>query len=425
MTVTIAPVAVPSVSPAANHDAAAAASAGASAGSGAGSSGRSGRSGAESAGAAPAKTYAQVAEHMAGVQVTSRPQAAHASAEAGSKAGESSPASQQRLSLGKDLPSLGQVPAATVASSPQQALPAVVAAVAPGQDASKSSHGGHHGVKKMASTTSSTPTPTAAPWAAPLPLPTQAMALSSGTAAGQDNPARMSVKMSAATSTATTTTIATGGHGSTTPDPAHLALLAASAAANKHGDAVPGQVTAAADGGSKLPPLPVGLPLSVQAATATATPTTAAPVLQAQVAVPPGSEHFAQALAQHLVVLAGQQVQTARLHLSPPEMGPIAVEIRLHDAGRVEVALQVSHPQTHEVLRQSADTLQGVFQNQGLQLHLQLSGGQGQGQQAPTREEWLQLTQNGGAAPVEAGTVQPLAAQIQALHRDTLLDTYA
>ncbi len=422
MTVTIAPVAVPSVSPAANHDTAAAAGAGVSAGSGTGSGVGSG---VESAGAVPAKTYAQVAEHLAGVQVTSRRQAARASAEAGSKAGESSPASQQRLSLGKDLPSLGQVPAATVASSPQQALPAVVAAVAPGQDASKSSHGGHHGVKKMASTTSSTPTPTAAPWAAPLPLPTQAMALSSGTAAGQDNPARMSVKMSAATSTATTTTIATGGHGSTTPDPAHLALLAASAAANKHGDAVPGQVTAAADGGSKLPPLPVGLPLSVQAATATATPTTAAPVLQAQVAVPPGSEHFAQALAQHLVVLAGQQVQTARLHLSPPEMGPIAVEIRLHDAGRVEVALQVSHPQTHEVLRQSADTLQGVFQNQGLQLHLQLSGGQGQGQQAPTREEWLQLTQNGGAAPVEAGTVQPLAAQIQALHRDTLLDTYA
>ena len=423
MTVTIAPVAVPSVSPAANHDAAAAAGAGASAGSGAGSSGRSG---AESAGAAPAKTYAQVAEHLAGVQVTSRRQAAHASAEAGSNAGESSPASQQRLSLGKDLPSLGQVPAATVVSSLQQEAPAVVVAVAPGQGASKSPHDNHHGAKKMASTTSSTST--AAPWTVPLPLSTPAMALPSASAAGLDSSARMSAKMSAATSTATTTTIATGGHGSTTPDPAHLALLAASAAANKHGDAVPGQVTAAADGGSKLPPLPVGLPLSVQAATATATPpptTTAAPVLQAQVAVPPGSEHFSQALAQHLVVLAGQQVQTARLHLSPPEMGPIAVEIRLHDAGRVEVALQVSHPQTHEVLRQSADTLQGVFQNQGLQLHLQLSGGQGQGQQAPTREEWLQLTQNGGAAPVEAGTVQPLAAQIQALHRDTLLDTYA
>ncbi len=159
---------------------------------------------------------------------------------------------------------------------------------------------------------------------------------------------------------------------------------------------------------------------------AAAAPSAATTALNTQLGTPVESPHFQQALAQHLIILAGQQVQTARLHVSPPQLGPIAVEIHLHDGGRIEVAMQVSHPLTHEVLRQSADSLQGIFQGQGLQLQLQLSGGQGQGQQAPSREEWLHMTQNGAtAATVDVGQGQALTAQVRALHSDALLDTYA
>ena len=420
MTVTIAPVATPAVLPASSHETSAAGS------------------GDPAASAAAKTTYAQVAERLAadvralsqgktgsGDQAPKSPQQEAATSVATGK----SPAWQQRLPIGKDLPSTGHTSAA-ISGTLRQPVPPIVAAATqvpvatptptstPVRLAAKPRHEAHQGAKKMTHTA-----PLVAPsatWSPPLPVPVSGSPVLSATSATPANHPD-------ATASTGGGAVTSGAPHPASPDPTHVALLATAAAvATKNTDALPGKVTAAGPSGVAAPAAtPAWSPMLPGAALPHAAAAAASGTVQAQIAVPADSAHFPQALAQHLVVLAGQQVQTARLHLSPPDMGPIAVEIRLHDAGRVDVALQVSHPLTHEVLRQSADTLQGVFQNQGLQLNLQLSGGQGQGQQAPTREEWLQLTQNGGTTPVDATMAQPLVAQIQALHRDTLLDTYA
>ncbi len=420
MTVTIAPVATPAVLPASSHETSAAGS------------------GDPAASAAAKTTYAQVAERLAadvralsqgktgsGDQAPKSPQQEAATSVATGK----SPAWQQRLPIGKDLPSTGHTSAA-ISGTLRQPVPPIVAAATqvpvatptptstPVRLAAKPRHEAHQGAKKMTHTA-----PLVAPsatWSPPLPVPVSGSPVLSATSATPANHPD-------ATASTGGGAVTSGAPHPASPDPTHVALLATAAAvATKNTDALPGKVTAAGPSAVAAPAAtPAWSPMLPGAALPHAAAAAASGTVQAQIAVPADSAHFSQALAQHLVVLAGQQVQTARLHLSPPDMGPIAVEIRLHDAGRVDVALQVSHPLTHEVLRQSADTLQGVFQNQGLQLNLQLSGGQGQGQQAPTREEWLQLTQNGGTTPVDATMAQPLVAQIQALHRDTLLDTYA
>ena len=420
MTVTIAPVAAPAVLPASSHET------------------NAGGSGDPAASAAAKTTYAQVAERLAadvwalsqgktgsGDQAPKSPQQEAATSAATGK----SPAWQQRLPIGKDLPSTGHTSAA-ISGTLRQPVPPIVAAATqvpvatptptstPVRLAAKPRHEAHQGAKKMTHTA-----PLVAPsatWSPPLPVPVSGSPVLSATSAAPAN-------HSDATASTGGGAVTSGAPHPASPDPAHAVLLATAAAvATKNTDALPGKVTAAGPSAVAAPAAtPAWSPMLPGAALPHAAAAAASGTVQAQIAVPADSAHFPQALAQHLVVLAGQQVQTARLHLSPPDMGPIAVEIRLHDAGRVDVALQVSHPLTHEVLRQSADTLQGVFQNQGLQLNLQLSGGQGQGQQAPTREEWLQLTQNGGTTPVDATMAQPLVAQIQALHRDTLLDTYA
>ncbi|NNM52995.1 MAG: hypothetical protein HKM02_12360 [Pseudomonadales bacterium] len=136
---------------------------------------------------------------------------------------------------------------------------------------------------------------------------------------------------------------------------------------------------------------------------------------------------FSSALGQHLLILAGQQVQTARLHVSPPELGPIAVEIRMQSHNQVSVSMMVSHASTHEVLAQSMGALHDSFAAQGMQLQTSLSGGQGQGQgqQAPTRDEWLHSTQAPSGSTMDSAKITPLAHAASSLNSQSLLDLYA
>ncbi len=148
---------------------------------------------------------------------------------------------------------------------------------------------------------------------------------------------------------------------------------------------------------------------------------------EVQVQTPVMDSQFSSALGQHLLILTGQQVQTARLHVSPPELGPIAVEIRMQSHDQVSVSMVVSHASTHEVLSQSLGALHDSFAAQGMQLQTSLSGGQGQGQgqQAPTREEWLHSTQAPSGSSAEIAKMSPLAQAANSLNSQSLLDLYA
>ncbi len=150
---------------------------------------------------------------------------------------------------------------------------------------------------------------------------------------------------------------------------------------------------------------------------------TGVPSNTAKISAPLGSAAFDAALGQHLLMMAGNGTPTARIHLTPAELGPIAVEVRLLAQNQVAVTMMVSHSQTHQVLQQSLVHLQEAFQAQGMQLQTSLSGGQGNGQQAPGREEWLHNTQSGASALLSPSV--ELAQAAKAVNQSSLLDTYA
>ncbi len=136
---------------------------------------------------------------------------------------------------------------------------------------------------------------------------------------------------------------------------------------------------------------------------------------------------FSQALGQHLVMMVGQNVSSARIHVSPQELGPIAVEIRMQGQGQVHVSMLVNNNTTHQVLQQALPQLHDLFQAQGMNMQASLSGGQGQGQggqQAPTREEWLMNTQ-AGPGSVSIAAPLALAQSARSVDRQGALDLYA
>ncbi len=166
---------------------------------------------------------------------------------------------------------------------------------------------------------------------------------------------------------------------------------------------------------------------AVMAGLAHSTPSLSASPMDTSIQTPVQSPDFGQALGQHLVMMVGQKVSSARIHVTPQEMGPIAVEIRMQGQGQVNVSMLVSHSTTHQALQQALPHLHDLFQAQGMNMQASLTGGQGQGQggqQAPTREEWLMNTQAGpGAVSV---TVPPSLTQTaQRIDRAGALDLYA
>lgn len=149
----------------------------------------------------------------------------------------------------------------------------------------------------------------------------------------------------------------------------------------------------------------------------------AAPRIEATINTPVGEKGWSHALADNLVFLAKQEVQTARLHVTPPDMGPIAVEIRYNDKSSVDVTLLAGHSTTRESMQQSLSTLKDAFSQQGMQIRTDIGGGQQGGQQAPTREEWLSATTSPGVVRV-ASSDSSLHQQAASLNSESLLDYY-
>lgn len=130
------------------------------------------------------------------------------------------------------------------------------------------------------------------------------------------------------------------------------------------------------------------------------------------------------AMGEHMVFLASQQLSSARLHLTPADMGPIAVEIR-YEGSKVDVSFIAGHGQTRDVLQQAMPELKDAFSSQGMQLRADVSGG-GQGQQAPTREEWLMEVAARNTVLADGNNdIEGLEQQARSLNSDSLLDFYA
>ncbi len=113
---------------------------------------------------------------------------------------------------------------------------------------------------------------------------------------------------------------------------------------------------------------------SLQQATASPTALQSAAPPAATAAASPGmvtvqleNPAFASQLGQNLATLVSQDVQQARIQVSPQGLGPIDIQLHVSN-GVVDVNFAVQHPQTVHAIQQTLPQLDSLMTAQGLQL---------------------------------------------------------
>ncbi len=142
--------------------------------------------------------------------------------------------------------------------------------------------------------------------------------------------------------------------------------------------------------------------------------------LRSEIAVPFRQPGWDEALGNRVVWLAGQQVKSAELHLNPPELGPIDVQIHVTDnethiefgasQAVVREAIEAALPKLREMLSASGLTLADVNVSQQWLAHGR--------QQSANGEAPRQFAERDGHVPAAAQAL-PLPA------RHGLVDLYA
>lgn len=201
-------------------------------------------------------------------------------------------------------------------------------------------------------------------------------------------------------------------HGTTAPA-ADAAGAAATAAGASPDAALPGDALATAgtalrdaaherDGGSPQDfrsELLAASPHTAAPAQTAHTPAAAAPQTTPHlldIGSAPGSAQFGQDLGQHVVWLSGQDLKQARIQLHPRDLGPVNVDVKLHN-DRVDVSFAVQHPGTVHALQQTLPQLDSMLAQHGLSL------GQAQVDQQQAGHPQGSGGHTGGSGPVAAG----------------------
>lgn len=172
--------------------------------------------------------------------------------------------------------------------------------------------------------------------------------------------------------------------------------------------------TPAADTGSFAPML------ALSAAAPGAPSAASAPASVLPTAATLGGEQFGQDVAQGVEYMLDHKLQSARIRISPEQMGMIDVELRL-DGERVHAHFVSAHAEVRQALNDSLPRLRELLDAQGLQMGQAGVGSQGADDAAQTAQQGT--GQTGGAGQPDAG--QAAAPAAPAWRRAGLLDAYA
>jgi len=140
----------------------------------------------------------------------------------------------------------------------------------------------------------------------------------------------------------------------------------------------------------------------------------------AQVAVPVGQAEWARAVAQQVIATAQQQVAQARIELSPRELGPLELRVRVEQNDQASIWISATHPQAREALEAALPQLRERLAAEGMNLvQAQVS------QQSPDQRP--RGMSEPPAAAERQGESAPLQAETPATPRDPhgLIDDYA
>lgn len=145
-------------------------------------------------------------------------------------------------------------------------------------------------------------------------------------------------------------------------------------------------------------------------------------VAMSQMAVPFGNERWQTAMNQHVMNMVGSGDDVASLTLSPPDLGPIQVVLKV-DNQSVNTSFITDNPLVRQALEDGMQDLRDRMQSQGLQLGQTFVGN---GQQAQQHFE-QQSTREGGQSNDASGEVDALVAPQTAVKTTVargLVDTF-
>src|SRR5690606_37760755 len=95
-------------------------------------------------------------------------------------------------------------------------------------------------------------------------------------------------------------------------------------------------------------------------------------VVQSGVAPMVGNPQWSQAVGDRVLWLAAQNITSAELRLDPPELAPMQVRVSVHQ-DQVQVTFASPHAGVREALDQGAARLREMFNEQGLNLNVEVS----------------------------------------------------
>ncbi len=104
----------------------------------------------------------------------------------------------------------------------------------------------------------------------------------------------------------------------------------------------------------------------------------------ATVTVPVGKPGWSDAVVDKVMWFSSQNINNAEIHLNPPDLGPLQVNISTHH-DQASVYFTSQHAAVRDALDQALPKLREMFSSQGLQLTDSGVGGQGAAQQQAQR----------------------------------------
>jgi len=238
------------------------------------------------------------------------------------------------------------------------------------------------------------PSSAAAPGAAAAPASGSSAADGGATGAGQSSAAALSTLL-------TQNLVSDSGTGNSNPAPAGGSSTAA---------APPATATAAAAAFTAAAQLPTASHIgSQQAAIDSANLSLASQV---------GTSAWTDELGTKLTWMAQQGIESASLQLSPEHLGPLQVNISVHD-GQASVWFGAAQADTRAALQQSLPQLRQLFANQGLTL-----ADAGVSRESPRGQDRQSSARTGSPAAAIAAVTEGSGSHAGATGGLGLLDTY-
>jgi hypothetical protein len=176
---------------------------------------------------------------------------------------------------------------------------------------------------------------------------------------------------------------------------------------------------AAAGGATELPTgFPGGAALTNSSGQTLAPPARAEPHLSASVSLPLEHHRWGEALASRVVWQIGERLQQAHIHVNPPELGPIDVQVQVQD-GQASVHFQTGHSSVKDAIQEALPRLREMLAQTGLQLaDSQVSQGHsGTGRESSRLSIWEEGDR--------LGHTDPLREPEMTAVREGLIDAYA